>query len=134
MRKTAWLAVFAIFVSALAVAGPKVAVLDGTSWKLEVNPDDMARGKGAEEFKPKMTFAEGKVSLTESKGIFDASSYTVEQSDKKELTFKTEQTSSTEGTSMWTGTIHENSIQGKRVWTKLNGEVWTYTFQGKKLD
>ncbi len=134
MRKTAWLAVFAIFVSALAVAGPKLAVLDGTTWKLDVNPDDMAKGKGAEEFKPTMTFAEGKVSLTESKGIFDASSYTVEQSEKKQLTFKTEQTSSTEGTSMWTGTIHENSIQGKRVWTKANGEVWTYTFQGKKLD
>jgi len=133
MRKTAWIAAFAIFVSTLAVAGHEVAVLDGTSWKLSVAPDSMAKGKGAEEFKPTMTFAEGNVTLTESKGTFDPSPYSVEKSDKKELTFKTEQTSPTEGTSLWTGTIHENSMEGKRIWTKLNGEVWTYTFKGEKL-
>ena len=134
MRKFAWLAALVIVVSTLAVAGNQVAVLDGSSWKLEVEPDSMAKGKGAEQFKPTMTFADGKVTLTDSKGTFDASVYTVDKSDKKELTFKTEQTSTTEGTSIWTGTIHENNIEGKRIWTKLNEEVWTYTFKGSKLD
>jgi len=134
MRKFAWIAALAIVVSSLAVAGHQVAVLDGTSWKLEVEPDNMAKGKGAEQFKPTMTFAEGKVTLTDSRGTFEASIYTVDKSDKKEMTFKTEQTSTTEGASIWTGTIHENSIEGKRIWTKLNEEVWTYTFKGTKLD
>lgn len=134
MRKFAWLAALAIGVSTLAIAGNQVAVLDGTSWKLEVDPDSMAKGKGAEQFKPTMTFADGKVTLTDSKGTFDAFPYTVEKSDKKELTFKTEQISTTEGTSIWTGTIHDNNIEGKRIWTKLNEEVWTYTFKGSKKD
>lgn len=134
MRKFAWLAAFVMVVSTLAVAGHQVAVLDGTSWKLSVDPDNMAKDKGAAEFKPTMTFAEGKVTLTDSKGTFDASPYTVEKSDKKDWTFKTEQTSPTEGTSLWTGTIHEKTIEGKRIWTKADGEVWTYTFKGSKLD
>jgi hypothetical protein len=134
MRKFAWLAAFVMVVSTLAVAGHQVAVLDGTSWKLSVDPDNMAKDKGAAEFKPTMTFAEGKVTLTDSKGTFDASPYTVEKSDKKDWTFKTEQTSPTEGTSLWTGTIHEKTIDGKRIWTKADGEVWTYTFKGSKLD
>jgi len=133
MRNKAWLAVFVLLVSTAALAGHQVAVLDGTSWKLHVNPDDMAKGKGAEEFKPTMTFADGKVTLSDSRGTFDAFAYTVEKSDKKEWTFKTEQTSPTEGTSVWTGTIHENTVEGKRIWTKPNGEVWTYTFKGEKL-
>jgi hypothetical protein len=134
MRKTAWLASFAIAVSSLVMAGSQVAVLDGTSWKLHVSPDSMAKGKGAEEFKPTLTFADGKVTLSDSKGTFDASPYTVEKSDKKEWTFRTEQTSLTEGTSVWTGTIHENTIEGKRIWTKVNEEIWTYTFKGEKLN
>jgi len=134
MRKFAWLAAFVMVVSTLAVAGHQVAVLDGTSWKLNVDPDNMAKEKGAAEFKPTMTFAEGKVTLTDSKGTFEASSYTVEKSDKKDWTFKTEQTNPTEGTSIWTGTIHEKSIDGKRIWTKADGQVWTYTFNGSKLD
>jgi hypothetical protein len=134
MRKFAWLAALVIGASSLAIAGSQLAMLDGTSWKLQVDPDSMAKGKGAEQFKPTMTFADGKVTLTDSKGTFDAFPYTVEKSDKKELTFKTEQTSTTEGTSVWTGTIHENTIEGKRIWTKLNEEVWTYTFKGSKKD
>ena len=133
MRKTAWLAAFLIVVSTLAVAGHQVAVLDGTSWKLDVDPDNMAKEKGAEEFKLTMTFAEGKMTLTDPKGTFDASLYTVEKSEKKQWTFKTEQTSPTEGTSLWTGTVHGDGIEGKRIWTKANGEVWTYTFNGEKL-
>ena len=132
MKKAVWLAALAIMVSTFAVAEHQVAVLDGTSWKLHVEPDSMAKQKGAQEFHPTMTFAEGNVTLTNSKGTFDPSPYSVEKTDKKELTFKTEQMSDTEGTSVWTGTIHEGNIEGKRVWTKANGEVWTYTFKGEK--
>jgi hypothetical protein len=67
------------------------------------------------------------------RGTFDASAYSVEKSDKREWTFKTDQTSPAEGTSLWTGPIHESTNEGKRIWTKANGEVWTCTFKGEKL-
>jgi hypothetical protein len=134
MRKLVWLPAFVMVLSGLVLAEHEVAPLDGTSWKLEVNPDSMARDKGADQFKPTMTFADGKVTLTDSRGTFEPSSYSVEQTDKKELTFRTEQSSPTEGTSVWTGVIHEKSIEGKRVWTKLNQEIWTYSFHGRKKD
>ena len=134
MKKSAWLAIFVILASTAALAGHQIAPLDGTSWKVEVKPDSMAKDKGAEEFKPTMTFADGKLTLTEAKGAFDPAPYLVQETGKKELTFKAEQTGSGEGTSVWTGTVSGDNIEGKRIWTKANGEVWTYTFSGKKLD
>jgi hypothetical protein len=134
MKKSAWLAIFAILVSTAALAGHQVAPLDGTSWKVDVKPDDMAQEKGAEKFEGRLTFADGKLTLTGSKAAFDPAPYTVQETGKKELTFKSEQTGAGEGTSVWTGTIHGNNIEGKRVWTKANGEVWTYTFSAQRLD
>jgi hypothetical protein len=55
MRKFAWLAALAIGVSTLAIAGNQVAVLDGTSWKLEVDPDSMAKGKARNSSSPRCT-------------------------------------------------------------------------------
>jgi hypothetical protein len=46
MKKFVWLAACAIAFSTLALADHGVAVLDGTSWKLDVEPDAMAKSKG----------------------------------------------------------------------------------------
>ncbi len=134
MRKIVWLAAFAVILSTLAIAGPQVAVLDGTSWKVEVKPDSMAKDKGEKEFKETMTFADGKISLSAPKVGFEASPYTVSKTGEKNWTFKAERTSEGEGSSVWTGTVHGNDVEGKLIWTKNDGAVLTYTFKGHKLD
>jgi hypothetical protein len=134
MRKFAWLAVVALVFSTVALASPGVAVLDGTSWKVGVEPDSMAKDKGEKEFKATMTFADGNVSLSAPKVGFEASPYNVTKAGEKDFTFKAERGSMGEGTSVWTGTVHGNELEGKLIWTKNDGSVLTYDFKGKKLD
>ena len=134
MRKTAWLAVFAIIICSMATASPQVAVLDGTSWKVDVEPDDMAKKMGEKQFKETLTFAEGNVSLSAPKVGFWASPYSVSKTGEKDYTFKAERTSAGEGSSVWTGTVHGDDLEGKLIWTKNDGAVFTYTFKGHKLD
>lgn len=128
----------ALLIGASAMAAHKVAVLDGTSWKIEAEPDDMAQEKGAEQIRDDLVFAEGKASLkVAGKNGFAAGPYSVTNVDeeKKQMTFKAEMTSATEGAQVWTGTVHGGDhMEGKMVWTKANGNVLTYTFEGDKLD
>jgi hypothetical protein len=134
MRKTLALAAFAIGLATVAVAGHQVPVLDGTSWKIDVSADDMAKDKGEKDFKETMTFADGSVSLSAPKVGFGASPYTVTQAGEKDWTFKAERSSAGEGSSVWTGTVHDKDLEGKLIWTKNDGSVLTYTFKGSKLD
>jgi len=134
MKNTVWVAALAIVFSTMAMAGHEVAVLDGTSWKLDVEPDAMAQSKGEKQFKATLTFAEGTVSLSAPKVGWWASPYTVSKSGEKDWTFKAERTSAGEGNSVWTGTVHDKSLDGKLVWTMNDGAVMTYTFKGNKLD
>jgi len=134
MRKIAWLAVFAIVLSTVAIAGHEVAVLDGTSWKVEVEPDAMAKDKGEKQFAETLTFADGNVSLSSPKVGFEASPYSVSKTGEKDWTFKAERANTGEGSSVWTGTIHDNNVAGKLIWTMNDGAVLTYNFAGNKLD
>jgi hypothetical protein len=134
MKKILLLALFAVMLSALAMAGHEVAVLDGTSWKVDVEPDAMAKEKGEKQFKETLTFADGSVSLSTPKVGFEASSYSVTKADEKNYTFKAERESKGEGSAVWTGTVHGNNLEGKMIWTKNDGAVLTYTFKGSKLD
>ncbi|HXU13070.1 MAG TPA: hypothetical protein VN898_14035, partial [Candidatus Binatia bacterium] len=63
-----------------------------------------------------------------------SSHYDLAKSGNKDWTFKTEQNSLSVGQSVWTGTIHEQNIEGKMIMTKKDGAVLTYTFKGNKLD
>ena len=81
-----------------------------------------------------MTFADGNVSLTAPKVGNESSSYTVVSAGEKDYTFKTQRNSFGEGGSVWTGTVHGKNVDGKLIWTKNDGSVLTYTFQGSKLD
>jgi len=136
MKKLVLMMLFAILLSTLATASPqpKVAVLDGTSWKLDVQPDAMAKDKGEKQFKETLTFADGNVSLSAPKVGFEASPYTITKAGEKDYTFKAERESSGEGTAVWTGTVHGNNLDGKLILTKNDGSVLTYTFKGSKLD
>lgn len=135
MKKLAVLAVFAVILASVVSAAPhKVAVLDGTSWKLDVEPDGMTKGEGEKQFKETLTFADGSVTLSAPKVGFWASPYTVSKKGKKSWGFNAERTSMGEGTSVWTGTVHKKNIEGRLIWTNSDGEVLSYTFKGKKLD
>ena len=135
MRSIVCMAVFALVLSTMAIAGHEVAVLDGTSWKVEVEPDAMAKDSGEKQFKETLTFADGSVSLSAPKVGFEASPYTVSKAGEKDVTFKAERTSTAgESSSIWTGTVHGNDLEGKLIWTKAGGAVMTYTFKGHKLD
>lgn len=134
MRKTVWLAAFTVILSTLAMAGSDVAVLDGTSWKVNVEPDDMSQKKGEKQFDETLTFADGKVSLSAPKVGFEASPYTITKTGEKNYTFKAVRSSSGEGSSVWTGIVKGKSLEGKMIWTKNDGAVLTYTFKGEKLD
>ena len=134
MRKTAWLAVLAMILSTVALASPKVAVLDGTSWKIEVEPDSMAKDKGEKQFKETLTFADGSITLSAPKVGSEASPYSVSKSGEKDMTFTAERSTAGEGSSVWTGTVHEKEVKGKMIWTKNDGTVLTYDFHGSKLD
>jgi hypothetical protein len=134
MRKIVWLAVLAIILSTVAIAGSKVAVLDGTSWKVEVEPDSMAKDKGEQDFKETLTFADGNLSLSAPKVGSEALPYSVSKTGKNDFTFKAERETSGEGSSVWTGTIHGKSIEGKMIWTKNDGSILSYSFKGSKLD
>jgi len=134
MRKTVWLAAFTVILSTLAMAGSDVAVLDGTSWKVNVEPDDMSQKKGEKQFDETLTFADGNVSLSAPKVGFEASPYTLTKTGEKDYTFKAVRSSSGEGSSVWTGIVNDKSLEGKLIWTKNDGAVLTYTFNGSKLD
>jgi hypothetical protein len=135
MKKIVLLALFGVILSTVALAGPaQVAVLDGTSWKLDVEPDSMAKDKGEKQFKETLTFADGSVSLSAPKVGFEASPYSVTKAGEKDYTFKAERNSAGEGNSVWTGTVHGKNLEGKLILTKNDGSVLTYTFKGSKLD
>jgi len=134
MRKLAWLAASALVLSTVALASPNVAVLDGTSWKLDVKPDAMSKDKGEKQFKETLTFADGNVTLSAPKVGSEASPYSVTKAGEKDMTFKAERVSYGEGNSVWTGTVHGKDVDGKMIWTKNDGAVLTYTFKGEKLD
>ena len=136
MRKIVGLAAIVMILSTVVMAGTghQVAVLDGTSWRVDVEPDSMAKDKGEKQFHETLTFADGNVTMSAPKVGFEASPYSVSKEGEKDWTFKAERESMGEGSSVWTGTIHGETLQGKMILTKNDGTVLTYTFKGKKLD
>ena len=134
MRRILGLVVPAILSFSVAIASNQVAVLDGTSWKVDVKPDSMTKDKGEQEFKETLTFADGNVTMSVQKVGGAPSPYSVSKAGEKDMTFKAERSSAGEGNSIWTGTVHGNDLEGKLIWTKNDGTVLTYTFKGNKLD
>jgi len=135
MKHLAWLAALVFAFGMAAFASEKVAALDGTSWKINVEPDSMAQSKGEKQYNEVATFADGMVSMDEAQKVgFASSPYEVTKSGDTDWTFKTQQVSSASGRSIWTGTIHEKSITGKLIVTRNGGTIMTYTFKGTKLD
>lgn len=135
MRHVAWLMVLALALGMTAFASEKVSALDGTSWKIDVDPDSMSKAKGEKQYNEILTFADGFVSMTEGQKVgFASSAYEVTKSGEKNWTFKTSQENESTARTVWTGTIHEENIEGKLIMTKKGGSILTYTFKGNQPD
>jgi hypothetical protein len=133
-RKTvAWGAGLLLLTAGMAWADAKNASLDGSSWKVEVSPDGMAKEKGEKEFHETFTFADEKLMTTEGQRMgFESAPYSLSRSGDKDWGFSVNQASPTQGSYTWSGTVHGNEMRGKLVWTKADGSVLTYTFKGDK--
>lgn len=135
LKKLAWLTAVALAFCMVTFASEKIAALDGTSWKIDVSPDSMAKTKGEKDYKEVLTFADGMVSMNEGqKAGFASSAYEVSPTGEKNSTFKTEQESASLVRMVWTGNVHEKNIEGKLITTNKDGAVLTYTFKGNQLD
>jgi hypothetical protein len=139
MRQISWLALLGVALCLVTVTGgfasEKVAALDGTIWKVDVDPDSSTEAKGEKDYKETLTFADGYVTMSEGQKVgFASSPYEVSKSGEHDWTFKAEQVSDTTGKTIWAGTIHEKEIKGKLIRTSKEGAVLTYTFKGRKLD
>ena len=125
----------AVVPSAPARADGEAPALDGTSWKIDVQPDAAAQDK-VKPYQEILIFSDGYASFKEAeKSGFAAAAYTtsVEEKGRGRL-FRTEQSSATEGTEVWTGAVHGKNIEGKMIFTRQDGSVLTYSFKGRKLD
>lgn len=127
------LAILAIMFSTVVTAGNQVSALDGTTWALTVEPDEIAKASGATGFKETLKFVGGKASLSLPKVGVQEAPYSVAQVGAKAWSFQTKRSSAAEGSSNWTGTVRGNTIEGKLVLTK-GGIALSYTFKGYKLN
>ena len=106
--------------------------IDGTRWSVKVTPDAIAAGKGEKAFDDVIVADGGLVTMSEcEKWGFKPSKYTTQQAGEG-MSFRTEQTSKKEGHSIWTGDIVGDKITGKMAWTKKDGTVLNYSFEGMK--
>jgi hypothetical protein len=110
---------------------PRLLALDGSSWKVKVRPDAAARAAGEKDFDDRLIFAGGELRSTacEPNG-FAASAYAVE-TETEGLAFETRQESPKEGTSLWRGQVRGERIHGTMRWTKPDGSVLSYAFDGR---
>ena len=132
-KNLAWAASLLLLTAGIAWADAKPSNLEGTSWKVEVNPDGMAKDKGEKEFHETFTFADEKLVTSEGQKMgFGSTPYKLSRSGDKDWGFSAEQASDTQGAYVWSGTVHGDDMKGKLVWTKADGSVLTYTFKGDK--
>lgn len=107
--------------------------LEGSRWKVMVTPDEAAAAKGEKAFEDEMVFTGGKVTMTACVPYgFAPSDY---KSDKagEGWSFETTQASESSGTSEWKAKMTGDAVKGTLTWKKGKGEVYHYTFEGKKI-
>jgi len=103
------------------------------SWKITVSPDDDASKAGEKEIKDKITFEGSKfLSATWKKQKFEAVAYEEDSRSGLVAKFIAKPQSKTAGKMEWTGTATGNQITGEITWTKPDGTVLNYAFEGEK--
>jgi hypothetical protein len=121
--------------SARASDPSAAAVLAGTAWRAKLMPDDPEAGKkGHYPFTETLVFAEGKVSMTEcNKWGFSPSVFTVARSGDA-ISFAAEQRAGNGGRAAWQAEFKGDTFKGTMVWTRNDGAVLKYIFEGMKVE
>ena len=106
--------------------------LDGTKWKIRGLPDEAATRMGEKPSKDALIFKAGNMTSTACvKYGFKASPYAASQSGTA-WSVNTEQVSPKHGKMTWAGQVNGEVITGTMVWTKIDGTMLHYTFEGTK--
>ena len=106
--------------------------LEATTWPVKVIPDATTAQKGEKAFDDELSFKGGQVTMSACvKSGFAPSSYTLAPSGSS-WSFTTRQVSKDQGNTNWTGLISGDSMKGTMVWTKLDGTILRYNYEGKK--
>jgi|GEM_PF-2536038 len=107
--------------------------LEGTTWPVKVTPDATAAQKGEKPFDDELAFKNGHVAMSACvKAGFAPSGYTLAPSGSS-WSFKTRQVSKDQGNTKWTGLVSGDAIKGTMIWTKTDGTILHYNYEGKKV-
>jgi len=135
MNRKRWigLASTAAFVIALGwpVNADNVASQFDGVWKVTVTPDDTTAQDGKDEFRDQWLFEESGDFTAEAFGPmgFAPAHYTETQVNGS-TTFGVSSDNDSQGSIVWSGTISGSRISGSMVWTKPDGSIARYTFDG----
>jgi hypothetical protein len=132
MMKLALLALLCTFVVA-----PRLALADALvgTWKIKITPDEDARKAGEKkEIEDKITLKGSKFTSERWKKEhkFDAVDYEEDTRRGPIAKFTAKPESKTGGKMEWTGTVTSGVMKGEITWTKPDGTVLKYTFEGEK--
>ncbi len=121
----------------LLAVSPALArdALVGT-WKINIMPDEDARNAGEKkEIEDKVTFKGSKFvsARWKKEHRFEPVDYEEDSRSGLIAKFTAKPKSKTGGTMEWTGTATGNAIKGEITWTKLDGTVLKYSFEGEKV-
>jgi hypothetical protein len=98
------------------------------TWKVQVSPDSDAAAKGEKEFEDTLVLNKGKFKSTACVPYgFGTVPYKVEAG-----TWMADMESQKEGKTHWHGEVSGDSISGKMIWTKADGTVLNYAFNGTR--
>ncbi|MGH7214568.1 MAG: hypothetical protein ACREIT_07385 [Tepidisphaeraceae bacterium] len=102
-------------------------------WKVKVIPDADAHKAGKKDFDDTLIF---KGNTFESEACrphgFKPVEYEADTRGVSTVPFSAKPKSEKEGTAHWQGVVTGNDIKGELEWTKPDGSVLRYTFQGEK--
>lgn len=131
MRRTLLLCVMVLCGLGVRLADP----LEGTKWKVKVVPDEQARQAGEKDFEDVLSF-KGSMFSTEyfaSRGFSPA----IYQDDSRRFgpaTFTATLKHDEHGTARWSGMVAAVSIRGELVWTRKDGTVLNYSYEGERIE
>jgi len=130
-----WFAVSAVLVMALVLVGAAASAKSDASpekgiWKLKVVPDAEAAAKGEKEFEDTLILKGGKLRSTACEPYgFGSASYKMDGN-----TWMSDMESKKEGKNHWHGEVDGDHLTGRMTWTRADGTVLSYTFEGHRAE
>lgn len=132
-QRLATLGMLACVLGATEAAGLEkrsTAPLNDTDWYVHVLPDDAAKRQGAEPFEETLSFDRGALASKHFKELgFGSTSYSTTESSGR-VSFRSKKASLDHGKLLWTGEVSKDTMRGTLTWTKQDGAVLRYTFEG----